>query len=294
MSASAESTKASSLPPTSTGAQLDNAARVPAAPRLRMTTRMGQNPWIQRSIVWGALLLGWEIVARKVGAFFLPTVGSIVTGYGDLVQDGAIGLFAGSMRQMLVGYLFAAVVGTVLGLFIGAFRPVAWLLDQYVTALFVTSLSALLPFIILLFGTGFQFRVAVVFLYSVFYPIMITASGVRSVDRGLLQMAASYQAGFLRQFVSVTIPGALPYVMSGLRLGLGQAVQGMIIAELWITVDTGRKLTSLALARELGQFFALAAAIAVIGAALTHVLAMVQRRLTPWMPDVQTSIRGAS
>ena len=251
---------------------------------------LSSNRWFQRAVVWGAMLIVWELVARQVGDFFLPSLGSIASGVVTIARDGGFALLASSYRQMFVGYAFAAGVGVVLGLAIGSSRIVEWFFDAYIKALFVTSLSALLPFIILLFGTGFSFRVAVVFLYSVFYVVINTAAGVRSIDRGISEMASAFNVGPVKRFFSITFPGALPFIVAGLRLGLGQAVQGMVIAELWITVDTGRRLKALALARELGEFFALAAAVAITGALLTHFLLAIQRKLSPWQSDVRESL----
>lgn len=265
----------------------------PGWPRSRgALRRLLDNKWSQRVVVWGGIIVVWELVAQQVGPFFLPTIRSIAEGAVTVAADGGLTLLAGSYRQMFVGYGLAALVGIVLGLAIGSSKIVEWMTDAFVKALFVTSLAAILPFIILLFGTRIQFRIAVVFLFAVLYIIMNTAAGVRSVDRGLLEMASAYNASFFKRFFSITFFGALPFIVSGLRLGLGQAVQGMIIAELWITVDTGRRLTSLALARELGEFFALAAAVAITGALLMHLLLVVQRRLTPWQTNVREGLGG--
>lgn len=274
-----------------TGAVTAVEAAVPAS-AARPVGRGLRNPWVQRAIVWGALLLAWEVAARRAGAFFLPTVGSVLRGYAAIVADGGVWLLAGSLRQMLAGFALAALVGVPLGLAIGTFRSVEWALGIYVRALLVTSLTALLPFLILFFGTGFRFRMSVVFLFAIVYIVTSTAAGVHAVDRGLSEMASAYGASTLRRFAFVTVPGSLPFVISGLRLGLGQAVQGMIVAELWVTLDTGRRLVALGLARELGEFFALASLVALAGALLTHLLLVAQRRLTPWQPEVRASVGG--
>jgi ABC-type nitrate/sulfonate/bicarbonate transport system permease component len=264
----------------------------PGPPADRPTPGFFDRPWVQRAVVWGALLVAWEIFARRVGDFFFPTLGSVVVGLGEVFTDGSMFILATSLRQMFVGYVLAVVIGVPLGLLIGSSRIAEWTFGLYVNALFVTSLTALLPFLILLFGVGLPFRASVVFLFSVFFLIMNPASGVRSIDHGLKEMTRSFGANGWKRFLSLTLPGTAPFILSGMRLGLGQAVQGMIISELWITADTGRRLIALADRRLLGEFFAFTIVIVVVGVLLTQGLMVVQRRLTPWAESEQRRLGG--
>lgn len=265
----------------------------PAVPDRRGLGNPLQNAWVQRVLFWGVLLVLWEMFARSVGPFFFPSLGDVATGYVEVLRDGNLLLVATSFQQMLVGFGLAAVIGVPLGLLIGTFRTVEWFLGPYVNILFVTSLAAILPFLILVFGTGFQFRVAVVFLFSFFYVVINPADGVRAVDPSLVEMSRSFNASEVKRFFAVTLPGTLPFIVAGLRLGLGQAIQGMIIAELWVTIGTGRELTILGLDRQLGQFFALASVIVLVGTLMTQSLLLLQRWLSPWSVDVAASVKGA-
>lgn len=269
-------------------------APVVAAPPAPDRLSLHQRVWFQRTLTWGLLLVAWEVFAWRAGPFFFPSLGDVAGGFRTILGDGSLSLVAESFTQMLVGFGIAVLIGVPVGLLMGTFRPVEFLLGPYVNALFVTSLAAVLPFIILVFGTGFEFRVAVVALFAIFYVTINPANGVRSIDPAVLEMARSFNIGPVKRFVSITLPGTLPFIIAGLRLGLGQAVQGMIIAELWVTIGTGRKLTTLGLDRNLGEFFALAAVIVLVGTALTQSLMIAQRRLTPWSGDVAASVKGAN
>src|SRR5690606_7289143 len=129
---------------------------------------------------------------NAVGPFFFPGLADVAQGFATVFQEGTLGLVATSFQQMLAGFALAALVGVPLGLLIGSFKTVEWFLGPYVNILFVTSLAAVLPFLIILFGTGFQFRVAVVFLFSIFYIIINPANGVRSIDKNVTEMASSF------------------------------------------------------------------------------------------------------
>jgi NitT/TauT family transport system permease protein len=245
-----------------------------------------ERPWFQRTIVWGGLVLAWQIVAMIEGSFFLPAIPDIIRGFGEAFSNGDFTAVLTSYRQMLIGFGLAVVVGVPIGLLLGlsaVFRAAfGWIID----VLFVTSLVALLPFLILLAGTDLEFRVVVVFLFSIFYLVMNPAAGVRSVDSELREMATSYGASRWRMARSVIAPSVLPFILAGMRLGMGQAIQGMIVAELWISTGTGRRLSALGLARKLGEFFALAALIVVLGVLLIQLFVWLQRRLTPWASEL--------
>jgi ABC-type nitrate/sulfonate/bicarbonate transport system permease component len=252
-----------------------------------------QQAWCQRVLTWGAIAILWQLFAMKVGPFFFPTIPEVVAGAFEAFGNGSLWTVVDSYQQMFVGFAAAVVVGVPIGLLMGQLRLVNFVIGPFINAFFVTSLAALLPFLILLFGTDFLFRAAVVFLYSVFYLIITPAAGVQAIDRGITEMGASFSVGPVRRLLSITLPGTLPYIITGVRLGLGQAVQGMIVAELWVALGTGKRLQSLGFAHELGEFFAFAAVVVAIGAALTGLVIYAQKKLTPWAGDVENAVGGA-
>ncbi len=191
---------------------------------------MRNRKWFQRLVVWGLIVLVWEILGIIVGPFFLPRFSQVFISMFAAFALGDMTTLSGSLVQMFVGFGLAAAVGVPIGLIMGRSRLVDWVLGIYVNALFVTSMEALLPFIIILVGTEFKFRVVVVFLFAIFYVIINTAAGVRAVDPKLLETASAFCTPRLRLFTRIIMPAALPYIITGLRLGLGHAVKGMVIA----------------------------------------------------------------
>lgn len=235
--------------------------------------------WVQRTIVWGALILLYELAAMAVGPFFMPRLSSIVSAYAGMVEDGYLVIIGRSLRQLGVGFGLAIVFGIAVGMLMGASRYVDYVVGMYVKALFVTSLVALLPLLIIFVGVDFEFRVIVVFLFSVFFIILNTAAGVRNVDRSLLWTARAFMASPWRQFVSVRLPASLPFVVAGMRLGLANAFSGMILAELWVIRDTGELLIHLGLSRNLPRFFALVVLITAMAGFSAAILKVIEKRL---------------
>jgi ABC-type nitrate/sulfonate/bicarbonate transport system permease component len=258
----------------------------PAAQLKRAT----QNKWVQRAIVWGALLLLYEIAATAAGDFYLPRLGPLAGGFVDIIQDGRLGTIADSMRQLAVGFGLAALVGIPLGLLMGRVRLVDYVVGMYVNALFVTSLVAVLPLLIILFGVEFRFRVAVVFLFAVFFIIVNSAAGGRAADRRLIRTAEAFSASRLRIFWSVVLPSGLPHVFVGLRLGLANAFSGMILAEIWVSRGTGAVLEGLGRNRDLPKFLAMILLITAIAAALAWAIKYAERRLMPWAEEVNRRV----
>jgi ABC-type nitrate/sulfonate/bicarbonate transport system permease component len=244
--------------------------------------RFFKRKWIQRLIVWGGLIIAWELFAIRVGPLALPRFSEIVMSMVASLFNGDLLTLLGSIRQMFAGLFLAVVIGIALGILMGTSPLIDAVIGLYARALFVTSLEALLPFLIIIFGTSFNFRVAVVFLFALFHIMFLTAGGVRSVGRDLLEMAAAFCTPRRKLIIAVVIPAILPYILAGCRLGLGAAFKGMIIAELWIIVDTGKILVELGVERRLPEFFAFAAWIIIFSIGLTRLLLAVERRLAPW------------
>ena len=183
-------------------------------------------------IVFGA----WEIYGRVGNPVLLPPVSAVVKGLFEISIGGPLpaALFS-SLQLLFVGFATALLLGTLLGIFIGRYPLANRVFGPFLNALYATPDIALLPLILLWFGFGMTGRVVVVFL-AAFFPIMInTYAGVRDAPRDLLEVAASFgvrsEFGRLRK---VILPAALPLIMAGYRLGIGRAVVGMAVAEVYL------------------------------------------------------------
>lgn len=244
--------------------------------------RLTHNRWFRRLVVWGVLAGLYEGAAYAAGPFFLPTLEAIVRGGIALAVDGAFSTVWAALLHMVFGYLLAVWIGIPLGIAIGASRLVDYVVGMYVKALFVTSLVAVLPLMIIIFGFGLAFRVAVVFLFAVFFIILNTAAGVREVDPQMLAMGQAFCASRLKRTIAIIVPSSIPFIVSGMRLGLANAFSGMILAELWITRDLGLIMTQLGHNRDLPKFFALVVVVTLLAAFSAAGLKWVEHRLTPW------------
>ena len=191
-----------------------------------------------------ALLIVWEILGRLELSIFIPPASTVALAWWGLVADGTLARSAGSSLLSLVkGFVPAAVFGVALGLCMGRFRAVRYLLDGWINALMSAPLSALVPVLIALFGIRDTVVAATVFLFSFFVIVVNTMTGVRGTERSLVEMARAFGASEAALFGLIYLPAALPAVMLGLRLGVVQAVKGMVVGEMLISlVGMGERL----------------------------------------------------
>jgi NitT/TauT family transport system permease protein len=262
-----------------------DAAAAPTAQR-RVSRRLSANKWFQRAVVWGALLVLYELAALAAGEFYMPRIETVVSGFFELVREGRMTVVARSLEHLVVGFALAAAVGNPNGMAMGRSFVVDHVVGMYVRGLFVTSLAAELPLLIILFGVSFRFRIVVVFLFSVFFIIVNTAAGARAVAPELMRTAEAYCISPLRRFTTVVLPASLPYIVVGLRLGIANAFTGMVLAELWVSRGTGAVLEGLGRNRDLGPFFAMVLLITALAALAAFGLRVAERRLMPWANEV--------
>jgi NitT/TauT family transport system permease protein len=175
---------------------------------------------------------------------FLPPVSRVAVAWWVLASNGTlIHAASSSLLSLVKGFVPAAGLGVGIGLAMGRFKTVRLLLDGWVNALMSAPLSALVPILIALFGIRDTVVAASVFMFSFFVIVVNTMTGVRSTDRSLVEMARAFGASETTLFRRIYLPAALPAVMLGLRLGVVQAVKGMVVGEMLISlVGLGERL----------------------------------------------------
>jgi ABC-type nitrate/sulfonate/bicarbonate transport system permease component len=229
---------------------------------------------------------GWEIAGRHVNQLYMSYPSAIVrAGWGMTTSGQLISALGSSARALLLGFLIASVLGVALGMFIGRYRSVEAATDWLVNALYATPLVALVPLVILWFGLGFRAKLFIVVIMAIFPVLINTASGVRNVSQAMVDVGRAFVANERRIF----IPAALPYIMTGRRLGIGRAIIGMVVAE-FLTGISGLG----ALVITYGNSFRTDAMLVpvillmVIGVLLSALLRWAEARIAPWKEDQQS------
>lgn len=198
-------------------------------------------------------------------------------------QGGLVGATVDALRAILTGYLLAVLVGIPVGLLMGVFRPLEEFFDPYVDALYALPLAAIVPAMIIWFGTGFRVRVAGVFFFALFPILINTLNGAKDTPKGLLEAAHSFDAS--RYFVvrHVVLPHEVTYIATGLRLGINLAVKGLVVVEIIVSISGfGELIFRWGSALQLEGVFSVVLTLMGLGIALTWLLSLAENRLVHW------------
>jgi NitT/TauT family transport system permease protein len=175
----------------------------------------------------------WEAVGLHEGDFFLAPPSSVVsTAVKELPSADFWSLLGSTATGIVAGFVIAAVLGVLLGILMGTSRTASTVLNPIVSAGYVIPEAAIVPLLIVWFGLGTTPRIVAVVLFAIFEIIVTTYTGVRNADASLSDVVRSFGASRGQLFLKVTVPGALPFIFAGLRIGAARAVKGMVVAEL--------------------------------------------------------------
>jgi NitT/TauT family transport system permease protein len=200
----------------------------------RSLRRFVNEPFIFGLIGFVAVLIVWELVvnAKLVKASLLSSPSRIwEAGIQDFGSGVLLPHLGTSLLEWTVGFSIAIVVAIPFGLLLGSFRRLALVFDPIMSGMYATPTVALVPLIILVFGIGINAKFAVVYLEAFVTLVVSSMTGIRSVDKRHLDTATSFGASKWLMFRSVSLPSSVPFIVTGLRIGAGRALVGVIVAE---------------------------------------------------------------
>ncbi|MCD7981425.1 MAG: ABC transporter permease [Clostridiales bacterium] len=184
-------------------------------------------------VTWILLVLIWQFGSLFYSDDFLP--GPLVTlaGAGKLVANGTLWEdILISLQRVLKGWILGIAVAIPLGLCIGYFKKVGYLLEPFLNFFRFIPAIGLITLFLMWFGVGETSKVALIF-YAVIFPVMInTIAGVKTVDPALVEAAESLGSADVRTFFTVIVPSAVPNIFTGVRLGLSSAIICIVAAEM--------------------------------------------------------------
>ena len=236
-----------------------------------------------------AAIAVWEAIwyAELITPLFFSGPSAIVRGFyegmttGTLLED-----IAYSGTNFAIGLALAITAGVILGVIVGWYEKIRMLLDPFLNALYATPRVAMMPLIIMWFGTEMKSKVFIVFI-SAFFPILVnTVAGVRTLDRDLLRAARSFCASDWQVFKTVAIPGSVPFILTGVRQGVALGLIGVVVGEMFggsrgvgfLIVYGGQTFQT-------DTVFVGVVLVAFSGMLLTWLAERLERRFSRWRPD---------
>jgi NitT/TauT family transport system permease protein len=271
----------------------ESAAAAPATGARRQASLVGRiNVAGWRLIALAIFLLAWHLASIPAGKLLLPSPIDIVPAFVDEIRSGQLltATFI-SLQVFAAGYLLAIVSGVALGVLMGGMPRLGETLEIYMNALNATPRVALIPFIILWFGLGAPAKIVVVW-FQAMLPILInTYAGVQNTDADLLEAARSFGARRGQLFRYIMLPAALPYVVTGLRLGASMAMVGTVFAELQTALaGLGYLMAQYSGSFQTAKYFGPVLVLSAMGMLISQGLKVLERRLGRWKSTREVSI----
>lgn len=248
---------------------------------------------LMRPVLWLPVLslvmflTAWEIVGRNIDPLLFAPPSRVAEVFPRMVASGELAAATSTtLNTLAVGYVLAVIVGIGLGVLLAQFPVAERLATPYLYGIFSTPRVVLVPLIIMWFGVGYGGRLFLVFLWSMIAIAVSTTDGVRNTRRDLIEVARSAGANRLQTIRHVLLPAAVPFVVSGLRVGAERAIVGVVIGEMFLQLTgLGGLLQDHAQSFATAEMLSVVLIIAAMGTALILAIDAIERRVSSWRPD---------
>ncbi len=244
-------------------------------------------------------LLLWEFMGGALSVYnpipFLQ-VNPMFMSAPSLIWRAAVQLFSSgeiwndlrvSGIEFLGGYLLAVFFAIPFGIMTGWYKRMSAVFDPFINAMNATPRVALLPLVIIWLGIGILSKVGIIFLGAVFPILINTRDGVKTTPQNLLNAARSFSASEWQVFKTVVLPSTVPFILTGLRLGIGRAIVGVMVGELYAaTAGIGFMITVAGATFQTDKVFVGVLIFAISGMISMEALTRLERRFDKWRPKV--------
>lgn len=219
---------------------------VPGVFRKSLPRRRTRRVFTRRQrLVFGALNLTaffviWQLIATygNIPRLYLPSATAVFAELVEMSREGVLwGNLAISLTVYLVGMAISILIALPAGLLIGGVPLLDRTLGTYVWALYTMPRIVLMPLILLWVGINDASRVTIIVLSAVPATLVVIMEGVKTVDNGLLTAARSFGASRFQLFRSVVMPATVPFIATGVRMGVSRGLLGLFIGELFTATN---------------------------------------------------------
>ncbi|MGH8862261.1 MAG: ABC transporter permease [Jatrophihabitantaceae bacterium] len=226
----------------------------------------------------------WQIIGAHVNPILLTTPTKVAQAFWDLLKTGQLApAFGSAMRDLAIGYGLAVVVGIVAGMALGRSRVLERLFNPYINFFQATPLIALVPLVVIWFGVGLEARAAVTFMLAVWSIIINTTTGVKETSTALLDVGRIYKYNRLQVIFHIQLPNAVPSIFAGLRIALGKALIGVMIAQMEISVTgLGGIVINYGNAFKTAYLLAGVVTASFVGVIAAMALELIRKKVFPW------------
>ncbi|WP_406423813.1 ABC transporter permease [Streptomyces sp. NBC_00873] len=228
-------------------------------------------------------LLVWIVLAHS-GIQGFPGPLSVLSRGWELIRDGILlDDLGASLRRVLTGYVIGVALAVPVGFAMGWYPIVRRLIEPWLQFFRMVPPLAVIPLAIVLMGIGETPKIFVIFLAAFLSSVVSTFQGVVSVDPTLVNAARVLGAKDSRVFLGVVVPASTPFILVGMRIGLGAAWATVVAAELIAAQGgLGFRMQQAQLYYDLPTMFVQLIVIGAVGLVMDRLLLLAERRLTGW------------
>jgi ABC-type nitrate/sulfonate/bicarbonate transport system permease component len=268
------------------GAAVDTSEDRSRAQRIaaeRRRRRQMQNIAIRVVSVASVLAL-WEWAGGHIDPVLFTKPSLIAVAAVQMIASGELwNYLSQSLVVLAIGLSLAAVVGTAVGLLLARYWVLDVALGVYITFLYSIPSVALVPLIVLWAGYEITAKVIILFLFA-FFPMTInTYQGVKNVDPKLIEVGRAFRCSEGQLWANIVLPGALPFIVTGLRLAVGRGLIGMVLADLYTAISgIGYLIVRTASTYQVDKMFVPIVTLGLLGVTLTALLRFLEIRVAPW------------
>jgi NitT/TauT family transport system permease protein len=263
--------------------QLTATGKAQAAPAVRRGPRRSRRALVLNLVAVVVGLLVWTALAT-IGVQGLPNPLEVAGRAAELIGDGTLVTDAlASLRRVLIGFLLGTLLAIPVGFLMGWYATARGLLEPYVQFFRTIPPLAIIPLAIVLMGIDERPKIFVIFLAAFLSSVVSTFQGVVGVDRTLINAARVLGASDRTIFLRVVVPASTPFILVGMRVGLGAAWGTLVAAELIAAQEgLGFRMQQAQLYYDLSTIFVGLITIGVLGLLMDRLLLLAERRLTDW------------
>jgi NitT/TauT family transport system permease protein len=232
-----------------------------------------------------AIVLGlWQMFGGRIDPVLFTTPDAIARAAVTMIGSGELwNYLAPSLVVLGIGLSLAAVIGITVGLVLARFWVADVALGVYITFLYSTPSVALVPLIVLWVGYETTAKIVILFMFA-FFPMAInTYQGVKNVDPKLMEVGRAFRCSERQLWTNIVLPGALPFIVTGLRLAVGRGLIGMVLADLYTAISgIGYLIVRTASTYQVDKMFVPIMTLGLLGVTLTAILRFLELRVAPW------------
>jgi len=235
------------------------------------------------------ILATWELLVGVglLDSRFFPAPSSVVIALFDLIRSGQLFVDIGwTVLRVVIGTLLGAIPGLVFGVLLGLSPIARAFVQPAINALYPIPKIAMFPLVMMIFGIGETSKWIIVAIAVFFQMFFSTLAGVVNIEKIYLDVASNFKASRWQTYRTIAVPGALPFIFTGLQLGVGMALIVVIIAENFGTqVGIGYLIWRSWQVFEVGDMYVGLVVVAALGYGFQLLLQQVQKRIIPWKPQ---------